>query len=117
MENDYGTSCILSYIGASESVIRNKGKLVALLVYPSFRRVTTSILRRILVIKSSGSQVIPSIRIQYSIAAQLKGRNDYDVTRQVATEHGRNKCSLLEIFSLFNSHVENSSNIKLHCVN
>ena len=109
MKNDYGTSCILSYGSASELAIRNKEKLVALLVYPSFRRVTTGILRRILVITSSGSQVLPSIRIQYSITAQLSGWNDYDVTRQVATEHGRNKYSLLEIFSLFNSHVANGS--------
>ena len=42
-----------------------------------------------------------SLCIQYSITAQLSGRNDSDVTRLVATEQVRNKYSLLRSFALY----------------
>ena len=41
--------------------------------------------------------------------AHPKGRNGCNVTRLVATEHVRNKCALLESFSLHNSHATISS--------
>ena len=58
-----------------------------------------------------------SLRNQYGITAQLSGRNGYDVTRLVATEHVRNKYPLLESFSLLKSHAGISSSTKLHCLN
>ena len=67
----------------------------------------TSMLRRISVFTNSGSQVsqvdrkrvvkTDSLRVQYSIAAQLSGWNDCDVTRLVATEQVRNQHSTTSI--------------------
>ena len=89
-------------------------KQVALLVYSSFMQITTSGLHRISVFTSSGSQFVQTernwglntdeLRIFYSITAPLIGRDGSDVTRLVATAHKQNKQSLLESFSLFNSH-------------
>ena len=85
------------------------------------------ILQRISIFTSSDRQVneagfkrrlnTDSLRIQYSITAQLNGRNDCDVTRLVATEHVRNKYSLQKSFSLFNSHATIRSLIELYCLN
>ena len=65
----------------SVSMVRIDEKLVALLVYSSFKRVATSILRSNSVITSSDSLVIQterelgvntdSVGIQYSITAQM----------------------------------------------
>ena len=57
MKNDYGISCIFS---ASVSVFRNEDKLVALLAYSTFRRVTT--IQRNCVFTSGGRQVIQAER-------------------------------------------------------
>ena len=61
-------------------VFKNEDTLEALLVYSSFRQVPTSMLRRISILTSSGSQIsqaerklgvnTASFRIQYSITAQ-----------------------------------------------
>ena len=79
----------------------NEGKLVALLVYSSFRRAATSGLRNISVAISSNKWIrkavlewgvnTESIRIQHSTAAQHSDWIGFDVTRPVATEHVRNK--------------------------
>ena len=57
-KNDYGISCILSFISASVFFFRNEEKLVALLVYSSFMRITTSILPKISVFTSICTQII-----------------------------------------------------------
>ena len=85
---------------------RKEEQLVALLVYNSFRRIATSMLQRNSIFASSSSQftqvqrkwgvITDSLRNQYSITAQPDNGNDIDVTRLVATEHIRNKFSLLE---------------------
>ena len=105
---------ISSILGPFVLLFGNEEKLVVL-VHSSLRRVPTIMIRRISVFISSGSQVsqveckwvvnTDSLRIQYSITAHLKGCDDYDVTRQVATEHVQNKYSLLKSFSLLNSPV------------
>ena len=46
---------ISSYTSSLVLLFKNEEKLVALLVYSSFRRVATSMLRRISVFTSSGS--------------------------------------------------------------
>ena len=46
------------FISASVNIVINEEKLVALLVFFSFRRVATSSLRRISVSTSSGSHII-----------------------------------------------------------
>ena len=89
----------LSFIHSLVFVFRNKQKLVALLVYCPFRRVATSIFRRITVFISSGRQFTQvefklgvktdSVRIQYCITAQNNCWNNSDVTRLLATEHVR----------------------------
>ena len=90
-----------SFIHSVVFVFRNEEKLVARLVSSSFRRVATSMLRRISVLTSSVSQIrqvvlkggmnTESLHIQYSTAAQHCYRNDSDVTRLVAKEQVRNK--------------------------
>ena len=90
-----------SFIHSVVFVFRNEEKLVAIKVYYSFKRVATSMLRKISVFISSGSQVkqavlkrvvnTESLRIHNSTAAQPSDRNDCDVTRLVATERVRNK--------------------------
>ena len=56
VKNNYCISCIVVFINASVLIVINEKNLVALLVYPSFRRVATSSLRRISVSTSSGRQ-------------------------------------------------------------
>ena len=70
---------------------RIEEKLVALLIHSSFRRVATSMVRRISVLTSSGSQFsqvdrklganTDSLLIQYGNMAQLSNWNDCHVTR------------------------------------
>ena len=114
---DYGSSCMLSFIITPESAFGNKGKLVALLVFSSFGRVTISVLWRMFVFTGIGSQITPSCRIHFSITTPLSSWNDYDVTRQVATEHGRNKYSHLEFFFLCLTVTLLRSFNKLHSLN
>ena len=88
---------ISSFISLLVFVFRNEEKLVAPLVYSLFRRVATSMLRRISVYNTSGSQVsqaeckwgvnTDSLRIEYSFTAQIGGRNDCNITKLVAMEH------------------------------
>ena len=95
-KNCHGISCIVFFIGASAFIVIKEEKLVA---------------RRISVSTSSGSQNrsnsaqsrsdYGSLCILYSNTEKLSVRNGYDVTRLVATEHVRNKLSLLDSFTLF----------------
>ena len=72
---------ISSFISSLIFVFGIEEKVVQLLVYPSFRRVATSMLRRIFVFTSSVSQIsqaerklgvnMDSLCVQYSITAQL----------------------------------------------
>ena len=97
-----------SFVHSVAFVFRNEEKLVVILVYSSFRRVATSMLRRISVFIRSGSEIkkavlkwvvkMDSLRVQNSTTAQHSDRNDCDVTRLVATECVRNKYSLLYFF-------------------
>ena len=99
-----------SFLQSLVFVIGNEEKRIALLVYSTFGRVAGSMLRRISVFTSSGSQLIQvevklvvntvSVRNQYSITAQISGRKDCDVTRLVAREPVWNKYPLLESFTL-----------------
>ena len=92
---------ILFFIYSVVFVFRTEERLVAILVYTSFRRVVTSMLRRISVFKSSDSKITQAVlkwgvntewlRIQHSNAAKHSERNDCDVTRLVATERVRNR--------------------------
>ena len=99
---------IAFFIHSIVFVFRNEEKIVALLIYSSFKRVATRMLRRNLVFTFSGSQFSQTERklgvntvslcIQYSIRAQFGNWNDCDVTRVVATEtYGTNihSCFLL----------------------
>ena len=121
-KNDYGISCILQF-----ALVRNEEKLVVLLLYSSFRRRVAISFRRKSALTSCGSQFIQSqrkwgvnkdsLQNQYSIMAQLRVRNQCDVTGLVPTEDVRSKYSRLETFSIFSSHAAISSIIKLHCIN
>ena len=81
---------------------RNEEKLVALLVYSSFRRVATtriwnsSVPLIVIVVCAQVVVNLESLRIHYSTAAWHSNSNVCDVTRLVATEHVRNNCSLRE---------------------
>ena len=96
-------------------VFGNEEKLVVIRVHSLFRRVATSMFRRLSVFTSSGSQVrqavikrrvnTESLRIQYSSAAQHSYKNHCDVTTLVATERVRNKYSLLESFIFYSSSI------------
>ena len=101
---------------------RNEGKLVALLVYSSFRRVSTSGIQNNSLATSSISWIrqavlkwgvnTESLRIHHSTAARHSWNSINDVTRLVTTEHVRNKYALPEsIFSLA-SHATSNTNLK-----
>ena len=102
---------IYSFIHSVVFVFRNEETLVAKLFHSSFGRVATSMLRKISVFTSSGSQnrqavlkwevITESLRVQYSTSAQHSDRKDCDVNRQVSTERVRNKYSLLVSFTLY----------------
>ena len=99
----------------------NEEKLVALLVNSSFRRVACSGIRNSSVATSSISWIrqavlkwernTESLRIQHSTAARYSNRIEDDVTRLVATEHVRKKCSLWKLNLLQLSHGTCSSNL------
>ena len=104
---------------------RNEEKLVALLVYSSFRRVAPSGIQNssvptisIIWIKQAVLKWgvnTESLRIQQCTAARYSNRNECDVTRLVATEHTygthvRNKYSLRESNLLQKNHATCSSN-------
>ena len=100
MHNSLSISlCIFCFYG-------NEEKLVALIVYSSFRRVATSGIRNSSVATGSISWIkqavfkwgvgTESLRIQHSTAAQFSYKNESHITRLVATEHVQNKHSLLE---------------------
>ena len=69
-------------------VFRNEVKLVTMLLDSSFRQVATSMLRRISVLTSSGSQFIQverklvvitgSLCVQYSFTVEISNWNDCD---------------------------------------
>ena len=89
----------ISFISSLVSVCRNEEKLIALLLHPSFRRVATSMLRIFFIFTTNGSQVsqteskravnVISLRFQYSVTAQLGGRNSFDVNILLATKDVR----------------------------
>ena len=93
---------------------KEKPVLVGLLVYSSFRRAATNMLRRSSVLTSDGSQIsqvelewgvnMNSLRIQFSTTEQSRGWYDCDVTVLVAAERVRNKVLLPKSYTLIYTH-------------